>query len=374
MRPLLDADRAQIMRYLSVHGLTWREDATNQDPTFTRNRLRHQILPLLRTINPNLTATLGRTAHILAGEADRLARLDRETLADLLVVPPQAERVVLDRDKLAGLEGADQRGVLRLALERLLTADRVDPLAPLAPQPWGELSTTSPRIGGRGADGQVDPEVRLLTKVELLSPPPAADDAQIEYDHVATLAATLAEPAVAGGPFPIVAGLAWSVAPSPPGSPAPARLSLHRADALPFAPDHPWLAEHDDPRRISVPGVVEIGGWRLSARLCTPADLPTDWADLSPWEAYLSQDFLGAPTLGSPRNWSCFFPPWHGWTTQKPGRSLHRPQDSALFAGGLAPDLGRKRPSGLGVRGANGPRMPDHAPNRAHCAFSWRPA
>lgn len=259
VRPLLDADRAQIMRYLSVHGLTWREDATNQDPAFTRNRLRHQIVPLLRQINPNLTATLGRTAHILAGEADRLARLDRVILADLLMVPAQADRVVLDREKLAKLDEADRRGVLRLALGLIL--------------------------------GQ-----------------PAEDGAQIEYDHVATLAATLAEPVVAGGPFPLVAGLAWSVAPAPPGSNTPARLSLHRAEVLPFAPDHPWLAEHDDPRRISVPGGVEVEGWRLSARLCTQADLPTDWADLSPWEAYLSEDFLGAPTLARPETGLAFSP------------------------------------------------------------------
>ncbi len=277
VRPLLDAHRAQIMRYLSVHGLTWREDATNQDPAFTRNRLRHQILPLLREINPNLTATLGRTAHILAGEADRLARLDRAILADLLVTPAQADRVTLDRDKLAGLDEADQRGVLRLALGMLLGGERVDP------------------------------EVRLFSKVEPLSLP-AEDGPQIEYDHVAALAATLTEPAVAGGPFPIVAGLAWSVAPSPPGSQTPARLSLHRADALPFAPDHPWLAEDDAPRRIPVPGVVEVGGWRLSAHLCTRADLPTDWAALSPWEAYLSQDCLGAPTLAHPETGFVFSP------------------------------------------------------------------
>ncbi len=321
VRPLLDADRTQIMRYLSVHALAWREDATNQDTAFTRNRLRHQILPLLREINPNLTATLGRTAHILAGEADRLARLNRETLADLLLSPAHPARLVLDRDKLAALDEADQRGVLRLALGWLLAGD------------W------------------VDPEVRLFSKVELLSRPPAADDAQIGYNHVAALAATLAEPAVAGGPFPIVAGLAWSVAPSPPstnpptnprssqvtdlaGLPqnslkapagsrtrlehqephdrlhryAPTRLSLHRADRLPFPPDHPWLAEEADPRPIPVPGDMAIQGWQLHARICAPADLPTDWATLSPWEAYLDLDCLGAPALVCPKT-GLDFPP-----------------------------------------------------------------
>ncbi len=321
VRPLLDADRAQIIRYLSVHGLIWREDATNQDPTFTRNRLRHQIFPLLREINPNLTATLGRTAHILAGEADRLARQDRETLADLLLAPAQADRLVLDRDKLAGLAEADQRGVLRLALGWLLAGE------------------------------QVDPEVRLFSKVELLSAPPAEDGDQIGYDHVAALTATLTQPAVAGGPFPIVAGLAWSVAPSPPGAefpadpsssqvrdlagppqkiqerPAgsrtrleheempdrlhryvPARLSLHRADALPFAPDHPWLAGETDPRPIPVPGGLEMAGWRLVAHLCTRAELPKRWVDLSAWEAYFDADVLGTPILAGPRP-ALFFSP-----------------------------------------------------------------
>ena len=88
----------------------------------------------------------------------------------------------------------------------------------------------------------------------------------------------------------------------------PARLSLHRADALPFAPDHPWLAGETDPRPIPVPGGLEMAGWRLVAHLCTRAELPKRWVDLSAWEAYFDADVLGTPILAGPRP-ALFFSP-----------------------------------------------------------------
>ena len=59
VRPLLEIDRAEIEAWLRERNIAWREDATNQDRAYARNRLRHEILPLLReTFNP----TPGRDA------------------------------------------------------------------------------------------------------------------------------------------------------------------------------------------------------------------------------------------------------------------------------------------------------------------------
>ncbi|MDF1550465.1 MAG: tRNA lysidine(34) synthetase TilS [Bacteroidales bacterium] len=52
IRPMLFADRAQIMEYLKENNLSFREDSTNSDINIIRNRFRHQILPLLKEINP----------------------------------------------------------------------------------------------------------------------------------------------------------------------------------------------------------------------------------------------------------------------------------------------------------------------------------
>ena len=55
VRPLLEIDRSEIEAWLREHGIAWREDETNRDRTYARNRLRHEILPLLRDgFNPQL--------------------------------------------------------------------------------------------------------------------------------------------------------------------------------------------------------------------------------------------------------------------------------------------------------------------------------
>lgn len=69
VRPLLAADRAGIAAYAREHGLAWVEDATNQETDFLRNRIRHNLLPLLRAdYNPNVDRALLDLAS-LAGEA-----------------------------------------------------------------------------------------------------------------------------------------------------------------------------------------------------------------------------------------------------------------------------------------------------------------
>jgi tRNA(Ile)-lysidine synthase len=71
IRPLLACHRAEILDYLSRHSLSWREDRSNLEPWCQRNRLRLELLPLLRDhFNSNLNATLVRTAAIFADEED----------------------------------------------------------------------------------------------------------------------------------------------------------------------------------------------------------------------------------------------------------------------------------------------------------------
>lgn len=64
LRPLLDVPRCEVVRYLDERGLPSREDATNREVRFTRNRLRHELLPLLRErYNPAVAAVLCRLAE-----------------------------------------------------------------------------------------------------------------------------------------------------------------------------------------------------------------------------------------------------------------------------------------------------------------------
>ena len=52
VRPLLTVSRQEVIAYLRAAGQAWREDETNRDPAFTRNRIRHELLPLLPDVQP----------------------------------------------------------------------------------------------------------------------------------------------------------------------------------------------------------------------------------------------------------------------------------------------------------------------------------
>ena len=64
MRPLLAVTRAEIEAYLRGLGQDWREDSSNRHLTFTRNRIRHELLPLLEGWNPRLREHLAQMAAI----------------------------------------------------------------------------------------------------------------------------------------------------------------------------------------------------------------------------------------------------------------------------------------------------------------------
>lgn len=71
VRPLLGSRRSQLREYLAEIGQAWREDSSNQDLRHTRNRLRHEILPLLeRQVNPAVCETLAESAEIARAEED----------------------------------------------------------------------------------------------------------------------------------------------------------------------------------------------------------------------------------------------------------------------------------------------------------------
>src|SRR5580693_433182 len=69
VRPLLEQNRSEIEAWLRERNIAWREDNTNQDRSYARNRLRHEILPLLReTFNPRLDETLSNMATLAQDE------------------------------------------------------------------------------------------------------------------------------------------------------------------------------------------------------------------------------------------------------------------------------------------------------------------
>ena len=68
VRPMLDVPPEEILAWANARELLWRQDPTNQSSRFLRNRVRHELLPLLRSLQPGAVATAARSAAWLAEE------------------------------------------------------------------------------------------------------------------------------------------------------------------------------------------------------------------------------------------------------------------------------------------------------------------
>ena len=72
LRPLLTVSRHDIAAYVQARQLVVDRDPLNETPTFRRNRIRHEALPLLDDIYPGAANAIARSAQVLAGEIDGL--------------------------------------------------------------------------------------------------------------------------------------------------------------------------------------------------------------------------------------------------------------------------------------------------------------
>lgn len=74
IRPFLDMCRSEILSYATASGIEYREDRSNADTQYLRNRIRHELLPALTVYNPNIRQTLATTAAILTSDEAELSR------------------------------------------------------------------------------------------------------------------------------------------------------------------------------------------------------------------------------------------------------------------------------------------------------------
>lgn len=99
IRPVLFATRDQLVAHAEAHGLTWREDRSNADDKYARNRIRHHVVPVLTDLNPGLLRdTLPRTVERLRA-AETLVRVELDRSWQALVEPVGAG-LLLPADKL----------------------------------------------------------------------------------------------------------------------------------------------------------------------------------------------------------------------------------------------------------------------------------
>jgi tRNA(Ile)-lysidine synthase len=132
VRPLLAATRAEVEAYLGTIGQPWREDSSNRHLTFTRNRIRHELLPLLEGWNPQLRGHLVQMAT-LARDEESWWQAEVARLAPQLLLPGRPVRgggrassatgdgfsLAIECSRLAALAPALQRRLLRHAAAQL---------------------------------------------------------------------------------------------------------------------------------------------------------------------------------------------------------------------------------------------------------------
>jgi tRNA(Ile)-lysidine synthase len=123
LRPLLGTTRAEVEAYLKGMGQEWREDSSNRHLTFTRNRIRHELLPLLEGWNPRLREHLAQMAE-LARDEEAWWQAEVARLAPQYILPGRPVRgggraagdgLALEATRLAKLAAAVQRRLLRFA-------------------------------------------------------------------------------------------------------------------------------------------------------------------------------------------------------------------------------------------------------------------
>ena len=172
VRPMLGVSRTQVEAYLRNLGQRWRQDATNLDLTHTRNRVRHELMPVLRSFNPKLQETLAHVATLARDEEARWS-LELERLLPQVLLPgrpvrgggrsvstsPEEASAAIELERLRTMDPALRRRVLRAAARQLgcaISFEHTERLMTLCadarpgePNASGELRKRPARTGSR---------------------------------------------------------------------------------------------------------------------------------------------------------------------------------------------------------------------------------
>ncbi len=125
LRPLLDISRAEVIAYAEGQGLAFDDDPLNATPDFRRNRIRHDLMPLLNDIYPGASRTIARSAGVIQDNVDRDPIQVREA---------SGVRMPLHPDRMAVPKGPFPEAVVEAArtlngLRRQLSASQLSGLA-----------------------------------------------------------------------------------------------------------------------------------------------------------------------------------------------------------------------------------------------------
>jgi tRNA(Ile)-lysidine synthase len=143
IRPFLEIERPAIERYLARLGISYRRDSSNKHLEFRRNLIRHKLMPLLKEVNPKVTAALGRLARILRDED---ALLDSQAAKFLRrVAKPVSGAYLLDSALFLRYNISLRRRILKLLMPQL-TLTTLEAVLKTASGPTGKSNTVKGQV------------------------------------------------------------------------------------------------------------------------------------------------------------------------------------------------------------------------------------
>ncbi len=104
IRPLLPYSKFQIKEYAVKNNISWREDHSNSDTKYLRNKIRHELIPILKEINPNFMESFAHTLNYLKGSNQIVEDRIRDVQKNLLT--KDEELIKLDIQKLKTLSNS----------------------------------------------------------------------------------------------------------------------------------------------------------------------------------------------------------------------------------------------------------------------------
>jgi tRNA(Ile)-lysidine synthase len=180
IRPLLGVRREAIRTWLRDRNLPWREDCTNAQTEFLRNRLRHDLMPQLATLNPSLPEVLASTADWARAEESwwetQLDRLEPE------IFQIQPEVVLFQTARFLTQPVAVQRRLLRRGIERVRGSLRaID---------FRHIEAIRHLAESREGSGRIQlPNLDIYRSFDWLRLAPVGYDSRLPRDFEASLAA-----------------------------------------------------------------------------------------------------------------------------------------------------------------------------------------
>lgn len=327
IRPLLDVTRAEILAYCNERGLASRFDRSNLDTTYFRNWLRHRVLPLLASHNPNVRQVIRRSARVIADDYALLRSLLAETWPQVVIEDTTPAPPLLAGDGLPDWfwpdgDVPDEPGGAEVV--SFLDARIVFDLGA-----WRALPTGLQRSTLREAIHRLRQSLR-----------------NINFVHVER-ALEVARDGTTGNRATLPGGLMLEVGYD--------RFAVADAAAAEPWPDEPYLPAGGDPLVLVVPGDTALAGsvWTLGAEIVDRQALPAGWQDnADPWRAFLDADAVGArPELRTRRPGDRFQPMGLGghssnladfFTNQKVPRHLRDRWPLLVDEGGILWVCGRR--------------------------------